>query len=197
MQNSRQQILAFIRINRMVSAIEISSALHMTPANARHHLGLLEAQGFIEVVGTRPAKERGRPTKLYGLAHDAMEHNIDRLVDALLKHFLADGNPEEQFNKLIPHLVDEPLPTPTLIQRLNQIVQKLNEMNYQARWEAAPSGPRIILGHCPYAGILAENPAICLMDKVLLSNQINQPVEQIAKLERSPKGVPNCIFEVQ
>jgi len=80
---------------------------------------------------------------------------------------------------------------------LNHIIQNLNEMNYQSRWEASPDGPRVILSHCPYASVLAENPELCQMDAVFLSSQLGHSVEQIAKLERGPQGIPNCIFAVR
>jgi len=78
--------------------------------------------------------------------------------------------------------------------RLNQTIRRLDEMNYQARWEASSQGPRVILGHCPYAAILAENPELCQMDAVFLSSQLGQAVDQVAKLERGPQGIPHCIF---
>jgi predicted ArsR family transcriptional regulator len=194
MQNTRQQILDFIRDNQMASANEISRAFPMTSANARHHLSILEGQNLVEEVGQRLARGRGRPTKLYALTHQAMHHNIDLLVDALLKLILADNNPVEQFVKLIPKLFGNPIDSHNQIQRLNQVIQRLNEMHYQARWEASPSGPRIIFGHCPYAAILSENPELCQMDQVMLSQQLKNPVEQIAKLDTSPKGKIHCIF---
>ena len=80
------------------------------------------------------------------------------------------------------------------LQRLNQIVQRLNEMKYRARWEASPTGPRLIFHHCPYASVLAENPELCQMDVAALSVLLGAPVEQIAQLERDSKGVTRCIF---
>jgi predicted ArsR family transcriptional regulator len=197
MQNTRQQILDFIRDNQMASAIEISRAFPMTSANARHHLSILEGQNLVEEVGQRLARGRGRPTKLFALTHRAMDHNIDLLVDALLKLILTNKNPEEQFAQLIPQLFGEEMDSKNQIQRLNQIIQRLNEMHYQARWEASPSGPRIIFGHCPYAPILSENPELCQMDQVMLAKQLKNPIEQIAKLERSPKGKIHCIFAMR
>jgi len=196
MQNTRTQILEYIRGRQMASAVEISRALPMTPANARHHLSTLEEQNLIEVVGTRTPKGRGRPTKLYALTHQAMDHNIDLLVNALLKILKEEKDLENQFARLVPHLFGDTELSPNLIGRLNQTVRRLDEMNYQARWEASSEGPRVILGHCPYAAVLAENPELCQMDAVFLSSQLGQSVEQVARLERSPKGTPYCIFAI-
>jgi len=184
----------------MASAIEISRALHMTAANVRHHFSVLEIQGLIEEIGSRPSKNRGRPTKLFRLPRDVLDNNIHALTSALLKSFLTDGNLDAQFTTLINHLFGEQpadaLKT-TALQRFNRTIQHLNRSNYQARWEASPLGPRLILGHCPYAAILPNHPELCQMDRIFLSQQIGQSVEQIAKLERDPQGAPSCIFLVQ
>ncbi|MBC8506056.1 MAG: helix-turn-helix domain-containing protein [Anaerolineales bacterium] len=197
MPNTRAQILEYIRSHQMASALEISRALPMTPANARHHLSALERENIIEVVGNRSAKGRGRPTKLFALTHQAMDHNIDLLVDAMLKVLKCEDDLEEQFSRLVPHLFGEIEGSAAPFAKLNKTVLRLNEMNYQARWEASPEGPRVILGHCPYAAILAENPELCQMDAVFLASQLDQKIEQVAKLERGPQGIPHCIFSVR
>lgn len=184
----------------MASAVEISRVLHMTAANARHHFSVLEKQGLIEEIGSRPSKGRGRPTKLYGLPPDILDNNIHALAAALLTAFFASDTIDAQFSALIKNLFEEqpaePIKT-TSLQRLNQTVQQLNRANYQARWEASPIGPRVILGHCPYAAILPEHPELCQMDRIFLSQQLERSVEQTAKLARDPQGAPTCIFSVQ
>jgi len=197
MQNTRKQILDFIRDNQMASAIEISRAFPMTSANARHHLSILEDQNLIEEVGQRLAKGRGRPTKLYALTHRAMDHNIDLLVDALLKILKSSDELEDHFVRLSHLMLGQGKSGENLISRLNRIIKRMNDLHYQSRWEASPEGPKVILGHCPYAAILAENPELCQMDRVMLADQLGQHVEQIAKLERSPKGTPYCIFAIR
>ncbi|PIW21058.1 MAG: hypothetical protein COW33_00190, partial [Anaerolineae bacterium CG17_big_fil_post_rev_8_21_14_2_50_57_27] len=46
MPTSRQKILAYIRKRQAASAADISRALEMSQANARHHLAHLEANGL-------------------------------------------------------------------------------------------------------------------------------------------------------
>ncbi len=197
MQNTRQEILNYLRTHQIVSAIEISRALHMTAANARHHLALLEEQQMVEAVGQRPPKGRGRPTTLFTLTHQAMEDNIDLLVDALFKVMLSNADPVQPFDALIPLLFGSPTSGANRIQQLNQVIQTLNEMTYQARWEASPAGPRIIFGHCPYAAILNENPELCQMDESALAMLLGLPVEQLAKLTRNAQGKVNCVFALK
>ena len=80
--------------------------------------------------------------------------------------------------------------------RLTQAVDRLNELHYQARWEAGPDGAHIILGHCPYAAIIAAYSELCRMDAYLLEQRCGSPVEQTARLQPSAKGYPFCIFRV-
>jgi predicted ArsR family transcriptional regulator len=63
-KTSRQKILDYFRMHPIASAGELSRAMLMTPANARHHLNILVEQGALVQVGERaPAKGRGRPER--------------------------------------------------------------------------------------------------------------------------------------
>jgi len=178
----------------MVTAREISRDLYMTPANVRHHLANLEAQNLVEVIGEQRAGGRGRPSKLYTLTHQARENSIDLLVDALLKALLVDGDAAHAFAGVIPHLFGPAPERASFIQRLNETTTRLNALKYQCRWEASPEGPRVILGHCPYAAVLAENPELCQMDQAALEYLLGVPMQQVARLERGPQGAPRCVF---
>jgi predicted ArsR family transcriptional regulator len=72
----------------------------------------------------------------------------------------------------------------------------LNELEYQARWEAHARSPRIILGNCPYKGIIEEHPELCQMDVYLLENLTGEKAAQLSKLEKTPQGLPVCAFAV-
>jgi len=81
-----------------------------------------------------------------------------------------------------------------VMKRLVRAVERLNELHYQARWEASAAGPRLILGHCPYVAIVADHPELCRMDAFLLETRLGSSVEQTAKLQLSEKGLPFCAF---
>ena len=68
--------------------------------------------------------------------------------------------PEERraaLRRIAMRIGRQPSGAGNLTQRLNACVHLLNEMNYQARWEARSSGPRLVFSHCPYATILPSN----------------------------------------
>jgi predicted ArsR family transcriptional regulator len=198
MQYTRNKIIEYLTTTRTASAKELSRALQVTSANIRHHLGILATQGMVEVLGHEVPNGRGRPTKIFGLTLSATSHNLDSLTSALLI-FLRNEMVDEKNNNWLSQLADTLIfdldgIDPSLPQRLNKTIQWLNKHNYQARWEASATGPRLILGHCPYQAILPEHPELCQLDKEILSKLLDIPVVQSSKIERKPGGIPHCVF---
>lgn len=210
MKTSRQRLLEYIQIHRVVTVEDLSRALRMTRANARHHLGILREQGVVELVGQRPSKGKGRPAQLYSLAEQTQSHNLDRLASALLQELLASQPVDKQastFRSLAQHMLAkqpsernyqdvQASSNMNLTQRLYTAVGQLNEFKYQARWEAHASAPQMIFGHCPYAAILPQHPEMCRFDGILLEEMLGCIVTQTAKLESDPRGTVHCIFQV-
>ncbi|MBN1668360.1 MAG: ArsR family transcriptional regulator [Anaerolineales bacterium] len=200
MQLTRQQILTYLQQHRMASAVQLSHALQVTSANIRHHLNIMQEQKLVEVIGQAPGRGRGRPAYLYSLTPEALADNLENLVSALLHAFLRaeeDQVQARQIEKLAAHLIPQSAPPDASLRtRLEAAVEALNQQAYQARWEAHASGPRLILGHCPYATILDQHPELCQLDAALLARLLGQPVQQIARLQYGPQGIPHCIFRL-
>jgi predicted ArsR family transcriptional regulator len=193
MQFTRKQIISYLTTNHIASVPELSQALNLTVGNIRHHIKELEGQEIVEEIGNLPPQGRGRPTKLYCLSKGALEHNLDFLINVLLR-FNTQEDEETRYKKIANQMIGEFDYFPQVIQRLNQVMDWLNEHNYQARWEASPTGPRVIFGYCPYAAILDTNPEMCKIDTALVSQLTGAAMEQQSKLERSPQGTRQCIF---
>ena len=187
---TRQKILDYLKRNRSASSREIARTLRMTPANARHHLGILATDGRVEVVNQRQVG-RGRPEKVYHLAGTLMGDNLSVLAEALLAE--ADGKIEmDTLGKRMAGenaSVNQPL-----MRRLASTVERLNGMHYQARWEAGAEGPRVVLGHCPYAAVIERHPELCQMDAALLEKLLSGETRQTAKLEIGAGSQPYCAF---
>ena len=168
----------------------------MTPANVRHHLSLLEKDGRVEVIHLRGVAIRGRPHKVYRLGSALLGDNLAPLAKALLGQI-----PPEQMESALAALGRALAGTPPersapLMRRLSAAVERLNASNYHARWEAHASGPRLVLGHCPYAAIIEHRPELCQMDAVILQTLLGMNVEQLAKLEQTEMGNIYCIFRL-
>jgi predicted ArsR family transcriptional regulator len=226
MKTSRQQILDFILLHRVATVAELSRVLHMTEANVRRHLAILEEQDRVEVVGHRPPQGKGRPAQIFAPSELTLGDNLDLLSNALLAEFSqvgGDGIPINWLRRVAerlatemsvnasPHKHDPPIESEkpdetgsdsatrsgSLTSRLFQAVQSLNQRHYQARWEAHSDGPRLLLGHCPYAAILEKHPELCRMDAYILEDLVGTSLEQVAKLARNSRGMTFCIFRIR
>jgi predicted ArsR family transcriptional regulator len=195
---TRLRIIDFIRSHQTASVRELSRGLGMTGANIRHHLAVLEANDLIELVSRR-REARGRPVNVYGLSRRVLGDGLDELSGALLIAWLGsapDTVREAGLRSVAQHLVGQNPPRPDVVlsKRLTLLIDHLNELHYQARWEAASAGPRILLGHCPYGAIIETHPELCRIDRNLLEIWLGLSIEQTAKLEPSINGLPYCAF---
>lgn len=216
MKTSRQRVLEYIRSRKVIGVAELSRVLKMTPANARHHLSILQEHGLVQVVGQTAPQGKGRPALLFSLSEQVQSHNLDRIAAAALDELLTGlgeieieqvtarlaqrlsrslDSSEYKYGGVLP--VERPAARATgrsLTQAILRAVNRLNELNYQARWEAHAESPRLILGHCPYAVIIADHPELCRMDARLMELMLDRKVNQVTRLAPDPQGGMYCLF---
>jgi predicted ArsR family transcriptional regulator len=198
---TRQRILEHLQKHQTASVRELSRDLALTGANIRHHLAFLIAGDQVEVLRQR-REQRGRPANLYSLSRRMLGDNLAGLTDALLNLWLQEmpeGQRTQALNSLAQRLsvFEGAEISGPAAQRLAAAIAGLNRLHYRARWEAAAAGPRVILGNCPYAAIIADHPELCRLDAHLLEQQLGVSVEQAAKLRHTSKGLPYCEFRVE
>jgi predicted ArsR family transcriptional regulator len=191
MVTARQKVLAYLTKSRLASAREIARALKMSAATVRHHLRVMARDGRLEISSLRGREGRGRPEKVYSLARSALGDNLSALGDAVLQEAGTSIRMEPLARRLAggSDFASQPV-----TRRLTLTVEKLNEMNYHSRWEAGPQGPRLIFGHCPYAGIIAKHPELCKMDELLLKELMGDAATQVFKIGKDGSAV--CVFVV-
>jgi predicted ArsR family transcriptional regulator len=197
MANTRQLILEFLESKQIGTAPEIARAMNMTSANVRHHISILVDESAIVEIGTRRTKDRGRPSLLYALYGHARQHNLDQLSSALLDELLLGKTPDEAtqvLKRLAGRLLDDNTYTSSLTQRLYKAILRLNEMHYDARWEAHADAPYLIFSFCPYAKILHSNPELCTLDSHLIEALLGRPARQIERLAEDERGATYCKF---
>jgi predicted ArsR family transcriptional regulator len=184
---TRQRILNHLKKTRAASAREIARVLNLSAPNVRHHLGVLASDGRVDAATARQG-ERGRPEKFYSLSQAALGDNLSALTEALL--VIADSRLKVE--SLASHILDgNQFTNLPISKRLALLVEKLNGMHYQMRWEAGADGPRVIFGRCPYAAVIEGHPELCQMDVGLLGNALGRDVRQLGKIEKA-QGV--CVF---
>ncbi len=187
----RQKVLAYLNKTHTASTREISRALKLSAATVRHHLRVLVSDGRLELTSVRGRDGRGRPEKVYSLPSATLGDNLSALSDTLL----TEAGSKIQMEALAKRLTGElSLAGQPLVKQLNLTVEKLNQMNYHARWEAGSQGPRIIFGHCPYAAIIEKHPELCRMDEAMLKAWMGQPAAQIFKIGKDGSSV--CVFTI-
>jgi predicted ArsR family transcriptional regulator len=199
---TRARIVEFLERNGLSTSEEIGRSLQIPLANARHHLRSLLDEGATVVVEQAVIKGRGRPARLYGLSKQVKSHNLDVLASAALQVFLVNVPPggyqqglQEVANRISPPLGSTQ--STNLTGRLTRTIRRLNELNYQARWEAHREAPHLILGHCPYAAILAEHPELCQIDALVIQNLLGATARQMKKLARDSRGSRYCLFNIE
>jgi predicted ArsR family transcriptional regulator len=136
---------------------------------------------------------------VYGLSRRMLGDGLDKLAGTLIDVWLGETGDmirEAGLRSVAKRLAGEADVKAPVIKRLVRAVERLNELHYQAHWEASAAGPRLTLGHCPYAAIVAEHPELCRMDAFLLEKRLGSSVEQTAKLQLSDNGLPFCAFLV-
>ena len=192
MKTARHEVLEYLTKMRTASTRQISRALKMSAANVRHHLRVLVSDGRLEVMSVKPPEGRGRPEKLYSLPRTVLGDNLPALSDALLREVGAQVYVETLAKHLTggSNFAGQPL-----AKRLNLSVERLNQMNYHARWEAGREGPRIIFGHCPYAAIIERHPELCMMDAAMLKDLMGQSAEQFSKIGQDKSLI--CVFAMR
>ena len=194
---AQQKVLACLTKTRMASAREVARALKMSAPTVRHHLRVLVSDGRLEITSLRRREGRGRPEKVYSIPRAVLGDNLSVLSEALLMEAglkpALSGDEVVRMEALAKRLTGESnIKSQPVAKRLNLVVEKLNQMNYHARWEAGSQGPRVIFGHCPYAAIIEKHPELCRMDEAILSELMGQSAEQLSKIGQDKSLV--CVF---
>ncbi len=175
----------------------------MSAATVRHHLAILSADGRIVSEGTEHRPRRGRPQKAYRLSDRLLGDNLANLAAAALDGWL-ESLPQSKRESAVSALADRLRmqavdidPRLPASRRIVQLIEKLDAMHYEARWEAGAAGPRVLFGHCPYASIIEKHPELCRVDALILSAAMNSDVEQLARIGRGPGDAVQCVFALR
>lgn len=194
---TRQRVLELVASAGPVAVAELATALHLTAAGIRRHLGELEDAGQIEVhegVGHGPVR-RGRPARRYivtshgqaalsnsysELAADAMRYLADAVGPQALEGFA-----EERARGLeLRYVARVDAAGPELAGRVGALARALAADGYAASTRTVPGMAAVQLcqGHCPVQQIAAEFPQLCEAETQAFSRLLGVHVQRLSTL---------------
>jgi predicted ArsR family transcriptional regulator len=188
LKTSRQQVLAYIRSHRAVTSVDLSRALGMTAANARHHLAILCEQGIVGVMGEKHHSERGRPAKVYGLTQAIHGHNLDRLVSALLGEMVSEQSASQSSElRLNPEVINR------LAKRLIESFATENNPAHSITGLSLDDAPELVAGGGNRKDQAPGEKGLSLATRLFMAVQRLNMMHYQARWE-AHKAAPRVIF---
>lgn len=187
MQETRQQILDILKTHQMLTVDKIVDALrekrgdNITAVTVRHHLSILQADGFIETPEMKHRNAPGRPQYLYALTERGYAQfptNYQKLAEGLLRQMGRHVH-EDTVNVILEGIADDmmneaDIPDGALSDRLDAVVDYLTNHGYNARWERASQEDAYLLymDNCPYHHLSHQDETLCHLDMRLISKML-------------------------
>ncbi len=190
-QPTSERILAYLFRHRTASVTDLSRALGQTRPNIQYHItNLLRAQKIAPVATGVPFRRKGRPEKFYALSAEQKPENLAALASVLLNLLAQNRSPStpDLPVELAQAMIAKPAVSPSLTLRMQACVRHFNQHNYDARWEAHQSGPRLIFRACPYWRILQSHPELCQMDQHIIRRLTGSAVQQHSRIHPADPG---------
>jgi predicted ArsR family transcriptional regulator len=203
MQKTRKLILDYIKEHGQATVDELAEVLDLTSVTVRHHLDILRSEELVAEPVIVHRSSRGRPQHSYALTQKASGHfpkNYGELTSKVLAEIKAASPPpavnvifEGVANRLAAE-APSPVPGEPMTERLNRAVTFLNARGYVARWETAPEGYLLHTCNCPYEGLAGAHPELCGMDRALVGNLLDAPLECLARVV---EGGQSCAYLIR
>jgi predicted ArsR family transcriptional regulator len=160
----------------------------------------LQEEELITSPELRRRASPGRPQYVYTLTEKAQDHfpnNYQRLAAGLLAE-LQRQLPPDGVNVILEGVADQLastayIPDVPMSERLDLVVDFLNDNGYEASWERAADGYLLITANCPYHQVSVENQALCNMDMRLVASLIGTVPR---RLQRLSDGGSACMYHI-
>jgi len=201
---SRQRVLEYIARHPRATASQIAGGLGMSAPAVRHHISILRADGRVRADSSGVGPRRGRPRLAFRIPDQMKGNNLEVLADLLLAAWSGTA-PQRRGRRRLPDVLGDHLITrlqgaeikPSATRRLDGLVQKLNDLAYEPRWEAGAEGPSVIFARCPYGTLAQRHPELCQMDARMVAQTLGASARQIAKVDPDAPGPTQCVFSLR
>ncbi len=183
--STRDTILHTIKAQPNANVEELAEAANVSPVTVRHHINTLQADGLIQSQSVR--RKVGRPYYVYSLSEKGQElfpKRYVRLTARLLDELKSHLPPEivsEVFSSVVSGVLDDHRGKFEHLEfedRLEYLVELLAEEGFLAAWEKTDGGYLVTEYSCPYISLGESHSEICTIDKELIVNVLEVPVEQ-------------------
>jgi predicted ArsR family transcriptional regulator len=199
--STRDQILANLRRKGQCSVLDLAEVTAVSPISVRHHLAVLQAEGFVTAMPER--RGVGRPRLLYSLTEAGLERFPTKYL-ALTNRLLSEikGHlPQEVVEQLFRDMAStmasemtsqiEGLP---IQERVDRLLLLLSEQGFEARAEVDPQGDyRVTELNCPYYRISLRHPEVCTIDAAIISQALAASVDRQSCILTGDRA---CTFSV-
>jgi predicted ArsR family transcriptional regulator len=202
MQSTRQEILAILKEERQATVEDLAERLELTPMTIRHHLNVLQAQSLVAASKVRRSKKVGRPRLVYTLteAADALfPQGYSELARHLVSEVKESVGPDqtEAIFRRVAERVAGAAPPPeegqSFEERLDQVVDFLQEQGFLSRWEKNDEGYVLVNVNCPYRRVTQQHGEVCLLDMELIRRLLGVEPRRDASLAT---GGASCRYVV-
>lgn len=200
MEDTRRRLLELLQYRGHATVDDLARGLGLSPPTVRRHLDILQRDGLVAYRLGR--QKTGRPEHLYYLTEQGQEalpkayqNLLIWLIEELQSPTFADPSLDGALSRIAQRLLSPFLqslpPGASLLHRL-QILHRLLQAHYFApHMEPLPNGVRIRLANCPFRAVAREHPAICALDRSLISAALGIPPTREQCL---PMGHTTCAY---
>jgi predicted ArsR family transcriptional regulator len=190
-------VLNYLETHTQATAAEIAAELHLTHADIRYHLQALLHSDAVEVIEICKTEPRGRPARVFRRRLENHPIAIATFLSTVLTEIngLSDQRREQIMRRLAEQIFEIKNNTqPSFALRILSLIQVLNKLGYQAKWEIHSGCSRVNLKNCPYRKMVETHPILCELDRLALELTAKSNVRTITLITSG--DCTSCVFEL-
>lgn len=202
MQDTKQRILTFLKMNGGLTTSDLSNMLGISATAVRRHLNTLEAQSLVS--HRTEQRGMGRPSFIYELtagAANVFPQSYAAFATEMLQELLElDGTDklDELFDRRQEKRREQYVSRTkgqTLSDRVASLARLLEGEGRMTTWEQLDDGRFILREHnCPILKVAQEFDHPCRCEIDLLREILEANVERVNHI---PDGDIACVYEIQ
>ena len=204
--DSRARLVELLRAEP-AQVSRIAQALAMSQVAVRHHLQILEREGFVSAETVRN-KGRGRPSARYALTDKARKLFPDNSADLAneLLDFLSDEHGRSELQRFLRwraerhagRYAEAMAAATTTGERVEALAEALSQDGFasSARTVTAPDGATVLelrQDHCAIKAVAEQHPELCAYEASTFKNLLGA---KLSRRQTIAGGADACICSI-